>query len=282
MSDTTTDQRPDPMDCERVMRDDISERYVSGRLDDVERRAFEDHYFDCARCSEELQTYLALQDEVGRLGAAAPGPAARPPAAFVRWAGFAAAALLVVAVAFWLQRPGAEGPPPPAATSAAAPPTQVAPPATPEAAPRPAFTLAELADVSPPAYVPAAVRSTTSRAMQRFRQAMELYQRGDFAAAVSGLEEARRTDGGQPPILFYLGACYLLTNDVDRAVEALTAAVASGESAYLEEAHFYLAKALLRKGDGPGARAELEATAALEGDREAEARELLRRMQQVR
>ena len=42
--------------------------------------------------------------------------------------------------------------------------------------------------------------------------------------------------------------------------------ILAGDSPYLEEAHFYLAKALLAEGDAVGARAELNKTVAMAGD----------------
>ena len=57
------------MDCARVAREEIVERYVVGGLSDEDRSAFEEHYFECARCFEELEALQAIQAELRRPGA---------------------------------------------------------------------------------------------------------------------------------------------------------------------------------------------------------------------
>jgi lipoprotein NlpI len=55
--------------------------------------------------------------------------------------------------------------------------------------------------------------------------------------------------------------------------------IALGDSPYLEEAHFYLAKAYLQKGNTDEAKKLLQSTVRLRSEREAEARLLLRQLQ---
>ena len=74
---------------------------------------------------------------------------------------------------------------------------------------------------------------------------------------------------------FYLGVCDLLTGRTDEAVADLRGVIGLGESPYLEQARFFLAKALLTKQDLAGASKELELTIQLGGDRAAESRLLL-------
>ena len=74
---------------------------------------------------------------------------------------------------------------------------------------------------------------------------------------------------------FYLGVCDLLTGQAADAAGHLRRADGFGQTAYQEEARFFLAKALLATGDTQGAIQALERTAALAGDREAKARMLL-------
>src|SRR5688572_17868781 len=59
------------------------------------------------------------------------------------------------------------------------------------------------------------------------------------------------------------------------AIRYLREAARLGESPYLEDAHFFLAKALIRDGDVEAARGELRTVLALEGDRRDEASRLL-------
>jgi tetratricopeptide (TPR) repeat protein len=266
------------MHCEQIVREGFSEKYVSGELGEADREAYELHYFECERCSNELEALVLLRAELERSAPRAGYVAARARHQSRLWLTLAAAAVIALAVAvFQWQR----APEPEAIVSESTP--AEAMPAAPEAASVDRIAvLARLAEVRAPMYRPPTLRSTPSPPVRRFREAMELYARGDYREAVPGLEEARALDATLPQVPFFLGACRLMTGEVDRAIDAWRAVIELGESAYLEESRFYLAKALLRKGDVAGARAELEATVALAGDREGEARDLLRQLQDVR
>jgi hypothetical protein len=61
MSANTTTPTSHGMDCTRVAREEIAERYLVGDLSDGDRNAFEEHYFECARCFEELDALQAIQ-----------------------------------------------------------------------------------------------------------------------------------------------------------------------------------------------------------------------------
>jgi tetratricopeptide (TPR) repeat protein len=271
MSRPTTDPGS-AMDCARVIRDEIAEQYVAGRLSEEVRAAFEDHYFSCDRCFADVEAWRAL-------AASLPEDAQRQPARSVaRWwpVALATAAIIVVAVGlyrFWLR------PVQPAGIAAVTTPAIIPAPTPPGGPPSPGSvpvaTLAALSAVTPPPYVPMRVRGSSDEAAQRFEQAMTHYQKRDYVAAIPGLQAAASLDATSPQAPFYLGICYLMTDDTAPASERLAAVVALGESGSLEDAHFFLAKAALRKGDVAGARAELTKTVALHGDREAEAGRLL-------
>ena len=49
-----------------MARDEILESYLLRRLIEEDRDAFEQHYFECARCFDELQTLQAIRDELPR------------------------------------------------------------------------------------------------------------------------------------------------------------------------------------------------------------------------
>jgi tetratricopeptide (TPR) repeat protein len=68
---------------------------------------------------------------------------------------------------------------------------------------------------------------------------------------------------------------HLLTGDSQAAIDALSRTTALGDSAFLEDAYFYLAKAHLSLRRVEPAIAALRSAAALKGDREAESRQLL-------
>jgi hypothetical protein len=76
-----------------------AERYLLDEMPEIERFAFEDHYFDCAECGEEVRAGALLQQAVrnGMLGQRARPPRSRfpAPAVLIPWA--AAASLAIVA-----------------------------------------------------------------------------------------------------------------------------------------------------------------------------------------
>jgi tetratricopeptide (TPR) repeat protein len=250
------------MACAQINRDEIVERYLTGSLAPLERESFEDHYFECEQCFAALQAERALQAELSASAAQIRAmPAPKP--SFWRWTPAMVTAALVIVAAFgirWGMRLGSSPSPPPTQTTEARP-----------AGP----SLAELARFDPPAYTPTVLRGAQDEAMRKFHAAMKFYQRGRYDLAVPGLREAARLnpqDAGAP---FFLGAGYLLSGKADDGIAALRQCVALGDTPYLEEARYYLAKAFLSKGDLTAARRELEEVIRLKGDHEDEARRLL-------
>lgn len=261
------------MTCERVVKGEMAEKYLLGQLTEAEQEAFEQHYFGCPRCSEELETYRALQAELKRSAPAIRAEAAVPQAGWRwAWAGAAAGVLLAVGVGFWLrhQVPGVQ----PAPRVVVTPPARVpAPPQGP--------TLAELAQVQPPPYAPATLRGTTDEATRRFRNAMQHYAKGDYGAAIPGLRAAAQLSPRAPNVSFFLGICYLLTDRTEASIAQLHNTAAIGDSTYLENAHFFLAKAYLRQANLAAAQTELKKTVQLHGQRESEARKLLEQLERL-
>jgi hypothetical protein len=229
------------MDCERIERNDLIERYVAGKLESAEQEEFETHYFGCPECLEKLRTGLLIQASFQDQGEKILALKPYPPLAPIRrraWAYSAAAGMLIVAAAaLWLQlaRPGRA-------------------PAGAKATPS---SLTLLARIDPPSYVPLALRGTDDAAAKRFRLAMNRYSEGRYEEAIPDLQDVvefnPRGAGGR----FFLGICLLLTGKTDRGMAELRETVSLGDSVFLEEAHFFLAKAFLAKGDARGAKDEL-------------------------
>jgi anti-sigma factor RsiW len=73
-----------------------SERYLLGEMNDAERDSFEEHYFSCAVCAEDVRAGATLRDGV-RAGLARVEPAKRAwrPAIAIPWAAAATLALMV-------------------------------------------------------------------------------------------------------------------------------------------------------------------------------------------
>lgn len=249
------------MGCAETRAPDLAERYLRGSLSDEEATRYEEHFFACESCFADLKALESLQLELARTRHAveAQTRGSRP----LRWVAAAAAVLVLASGAALVLTRGA----------------------TPLAGPKagtegPSFR--ELARVEPPPWTPMRLRGTEGEAERQFREAMELYASGERKTALPALREASRLAPESAHVSFYLGACALLTGQRAEAVESLRRVVTLGETPFLEEARFYLAKAYLGSGDIAAARAELLATAELGGPRRDEARKLLRQLETTR
>jgi Flp pilus assembly protein TadD len=107
---------------------------------------------------------------------------------------------------------------------------------------------------------------------------MDAYSRGDYTGAIPGLEEAVRADPASPTARFFLAVSYLQLDRRAEAIGHLRGVIQAGESPYLEDALFFLAKAAIRSGDLEAARDELRRVVALDGERREEASRLLQEL----
>jgi len=247
------------MDCERIEYDEIIEKYLTGKLDQAEQKAFESHFFGCPKCFEKLQVCRALQEELWESDEPVLPEVAKPGRFWSRrWqiAAAASAAIVVIVLVLWWRSGGIKG-------------TSVGPTGETSA-------LGMLARFDPPAYVPPALRGAADEATERFRAGMSLYQKGDYAQAISDLRSAAGLNPQAASIRFFLGICLLLAGQTDAGIGELKQTVALGDSAYLAEAHFYLAKAFLGKGEASRARQELRAVVEFRGSLGDEAARLLK------
>ena len=111
---------------------------------------------------------------------------------------------------------------------------------------------------------------------------MERYRNADFAGAIENLRVAGTLDPDAAHIRFFLGVSHLMSGNEAAGIDRLRATIALGDSPYLEDAHFYLAKALLgRKELGP-AETQLKELITLSGHRSEEARRLLADVQRLK
>ncbi|MBK9091163.1 MAG: tetratricopeptide repeat protein [Holophagales bacterium] len=249
------------MDCAEIRSSEDAERYLRGSLSEEEATRYEDHFFACESCFAELKALEALQLELARTRHAVQAQA-RFSRSILWMAAVAAVLVLGSGAALYLAR-GAT------------------PLAEPESGAKTA-TMAELARVDPPRWTPTRLRGAENEAGRRFREAMELYAKGEWSAALPALREASRLDPQASHVSFYLGACALLAGHRAEAVESLRRVVSLGETPFLEESRFYLAKAYLGASDIAAARAELQATVELGGPRLDEARKLLEELETIR
>ncbi len=281
MSADATSSPERKMDCGRVAREEIVETYVAGTLSEEEREAFEEHYFECARCLDDLQTLQAIRAELNRRRTdVEPGPV-RPLHRWVPAVGLAAATLLAAAVWLWWAKPGASsGVPSTTSVLEAQLPRPSGSRETPQQ-PGSAPSLQQLARVDPPSYEPLRLRGTADESTERFRRGMDHYRKADYPRAIEALRAAADLDPDAPHVHFFLGVSYLLAGRDGAAIEQLRATVALGNSAYLEEAHWYLAKTFLRRKDPAAAERELTRLIELRGARHDEAIHLLTELQRI-
>jgi tetratricopeptide (TPR) repeat protein len=246
------------MDCKRIECDELIEKYLTGKLDKSEQTPFESHIFACPPCLEKMQVYRMIQEELWETAEAA-HPAltkAYRPRTW-RWAFAAgASALLVLAIIAFLWRTGGFG------RTSTGPSTK-----------RPALEL--LARFDPPPYLPPVLRGGADEAAEKFRTGMSFYQKSDYVRAIRDLQSAAALDPQAAHIRFFLGVCFLLAERTDAGIDELKEVIAFGDSAYLAESHFYLAKGFLRKGDTSRAKAELKILAESGGTLKDEAIRLL-------
>jgi tetratricopeptide (TPR) repeat protein len=145
----------------------------------------------------------------------------------------------------------------------------------PAQAPPAEVSLAELRRFQPPTYSATSLRGIRDDATVRFREEMKHYAVGDYRGAIPGLRAAARLDPEAGHASFFLGISCVLTGQREEGIRALRQTIGVRDSPYLEEAHFYLAKAFLQNNDPVRARQEVERTIRLRGALENEARQLL-------
>jgi hypothetical protein len=121
-----------------------------------------------------------------------------------------------------------------------------------------------LAHFNPPAYRPSGDREAAKPA--EFRAAMVRYSSTDYSGAIAGLQAAASAHPDFVEARLYLGICYLFANNRPSGIAELRAVTRAGNTPYLEQARFYLAKGLLGTGDSTGARQQLDLLIASHGD----------------
>jgi TolA-binding protein len=278
MTSDATNSSKRTLDCRAVAREEIVERYVTGRLNEDDREAFEEHCFHCERCFDELQTLQAIREEARDTEIEFETPPARSRSVWI-FGAVAAALVLAIGVTMWVRltprNPGAatvvtKRPQP------ASPPSQggeLERPRTSESAPSPAID--QLARVEPAPYEPVTLRGPADEATSRFRQGMDKYQKRDYAGAVADLNAAADLDPDAAHVRFFLGVSYLLVGEDAAAIRQLQATVELGDSPYVEETHLYLARAFIRERNVQAAKAHLNTVIRLRGTHADEAQRLL-------
>jgi tetratricopeptide (TPR) repeat protein len=264
------------MNCKEVAEQDIAERYLLDRLTEPERDEFEKHYFECESCFSPLQTGLAVQTKLLHQPLVLTQARGASWRRMWAWRPALAALVLLFGVGFWWywaqKRPSSQqvfsSPPKanPKVFEQSQPPSSAAP------------SLEELARVEAPPYSATVLRGAEDEKQEGFRKAMQYYVKRDYLHAIPDMRIAVQASPQTSNYNFYLGACYLLTGQTDSAIVSLRKTISLGDPGYSESAHFYLAKAYLIKNEISAAEVELQTTIRLQGDHEAEARDILRQL----
>jgi tetratricopeptide (TPR) repeat protein len=257
------------MTCEEIKQSDLMEQYLLGRLDPAARDDFDRHLFECDECFERLQTVRALRRELAATAAVRRAEPRRANRGWIwKWALVPTfATLVIVSVLVWPRALPPALPPPATSTGQPTGGSVTSPPAT--------VSLAELGRFQPPTFAAGSLRGIDDDATARFREGMKHYAQGDYRGAIVGLRAAVRLDPAAAHATFFLGVAHLLAGQLEPGIGALRQTIGLGDSPYLEEAHFYLAKAFLQNNDPAGARQELARTIQLRGPLEGQAQQLL-------
>jgi len=258
------------MTCREIEEQEFLERYVLGRLTDSERDAFEQHYFECDSCFEQLQTGIVMQEDLRqalvrqRLRRVFFGQVKIWVPAF--------AALAFFAFGFWWYTGRRSQSQAASSSAVGSPPVSISKPSG------PAPSIDELARAEAPPYSEVVVRGPEDNADIIFRKAMQHYLKHDYAGAIPGLGAAVKASPSKAQFSFYLGSCYLITDQTEAAIRSLRKVTSLDDPSYSEPAHFYLAKAYLRNHDVSHAEAELRIAAKPGGSRAADAAEILHQL----
>jgi tetratricopeptide (TPR) repeat protein len=246
------------MNCQRVITENLIERYLQGTLEPSLRDDFEDHYFACESCLAQVQTVQAIKPVLANMPPPAPAKRSWAP---LPWFGLAAAALALFLI-FWPKPSPSPGP------VATLPLTVPAPPA-----------LLLLSEVQPAPYSPALFRDGAGAPGPAFSEAMRSYQKGEWNQAAQSLAAVAENSPSNFAALHFVGISSLLAGKSEAALAFLDRVIAFGQqSPFEEEARFYRAQTLLLLRRSPEARQELERIIKARGDYEAPARSLLKRL----
>jgi anti-sigma factor RsiW len=195
--------------CDDIRDRSLIERYVAGKLTEAEAAELEAHYLTCARCQGDVRLAAAIRG--------APVERSRRPVAVWGGLGLAVAAGLAAILLLAPHRPAPE--------------------------------LVRLGDVlEPPVYLGIPVRAAPARGDSIFEAAMAAYAARQYDAAAAGLGAALAAGVDSVPAEFFRAASLLMTKRNEDAAAGFTRVIALGESPYLPESRYYLAKALLRRG----------------------------------
>jgi tetratricopeptide (TPR) repeat protein len=236
------------LNCSEIEREEMLEKYVTGKLPEAEQEELEEHLLACEDCRQRLGelSLLTVSLESDQRAVEIERTETRR---FWHWGWVAAAAVIILGIFLW-------------------------PLLSDRSADRDDL-IASLSAVEAPPYELKVARGGAQEAEIRFRAAMVHYQDGQYEETIPGLQSASELDPDSAQIHFFLGASYLLEAQPERAIDSLSRVVASDDVDFMEWAHFYRAKASLQLGDLDLARKDLTEVVEIGGDLQADARGIL-------
>ncbi len=184
------------MNCTESDNRDWIERYLTGALAETDRERLEEHLLACETCQDQLEELALLR---ASLGEERWSVAEELRGSWLQWHwswAAAAAAMLVLAVTLWPRLADHPG--------------------------RGEVEIAGLSAVDAPPYEPRILRSVNGDGEIRFQAAMQDYLEGSYAEAIPGLKDAVELDPELAKAHFYLGACYLLEDEPEKAINSLS------------------------------------------------------------
>ena len=243
--------------------------YIRGKLSDADKEVFEQHYFECDRCFEELQFRENLLGVIREHGEAIFADQIRKREPIRESWGARALDRLFPKVPIW--RRGWVY----AAVSIAVILILI-----------PIFSTMfapnkyeHLSDVKPYPYLLSGLRSGAVEGERLFHEGMRFYSEENYDQAAQDLKKAVALDPENIIAQFYLGVCFLIMDKPGEAVKSLErATVAQPDS---EIFHWYLGQAYLKRGDGEKALTEFERVRDVDGDYRMRAEALIRKIEEI-
>lgn len=108
-----------------------------------------------------------------------------------------------------------------------------------------------------------------------YEDAMQLYEAGRYAEAISELSSLIDENSERPGLIFYRGIAYLGTNEPEKAAADFKAVIAADENTFAEPARWYLALSRLKMGKEAEAREGFERIKNSGGTMSAQADQIL-------
>lgn len=200
----------------------LIDSYLQGNLPDEKLEAFEQHYFECDLCYAELKVAERLISK--EVPIVIEGRAAKPlfgfdwkltrkpMLAFAVFFVMAITAILVIVINHSSRL----------------------------------RLLYNLSDFSPPVYIQSEIRGQgISRINGAFARAMAHYNRKEYSHALDILKGIPGS-AQNPQVIFFKGICYLLTDELHKAIKEFDNIIEDMNPSYYDEAIYYKAIALLR------------------------------------